>query len=256
MLFLVLGVFEMSFIPEAVEYHIPWVSTTLLMSGITWGIIGTVSVTASRKIVRVPRGIQNFVEFLLETIYSLADKVIGEKASNYYPLLVGIFLYIFLGNLIGLVPGFSSPTADINTTASLAIVIFIYYNAQGIREKGVINYFKHFMGPPLAWYLSPINGLIFIIEIIGHFARPLSLAVRLFGNIFAKEVLLAILALLIVTFMGLPSLSLRYSLTIVPLLLRPLIILLGVLVSMIQAFVFLILSVIYVAGAVQQEEHH
>lgn len=246
----------MSFIPEAVEYHIQGLPTPVLMSAATWGIIGTISIAASRKLSVIPKGIQNFTEFLLETIYSVADKVIGDKAQKYYPLLVGIFLYIFFGNLIGLVPGFSSPTASLSTTAALAIVIFIYYNAQGIREKGFVNYFKHFMGPPLPWYLSPINGLIFVIEIIGHFARPLSLAVRLFGNIFAKEVLLGILALLIVVFMGLPEAALRYSLTAAPLLLRPLIILLGVLVSMIQAFVFLILSVIYVAGAVQHEEYH
>lgn len=246
----------MSFIPEAVEYHIHGLPTPMLMSVATWGIIGAVSAAAAQRIAFIPKGAQNFMEFLLEMIYSLADKVIGEKAGKYYPLLVGLFLYIFFGNLIGLVPGFSSPTASLSTTAALAIVIFIYYNAQGIREKGVVTYFKHFMGPPLPWYLSPINGLIFVIEIIGHFARPLSLAVRLFGNIFAKEVLLGILALLIVVFMGLPEAALRYSLTAAPLLLRPLIILLGVLVSMIQAFVFLILSVIYVAGAVQHEEYH
>lgn len=228
----------------------------MLMSAATWGVIGAVSVAASKKIVFIPKGVQNFVEFLLEMIYSLADKVIGEHASKYYPLFVGIFLYILFGNLIGLIPGFSSPTASLSTTAALAIVIFIYYNAVGIREKGVIAYFKHFMGPPLPAYLFPINLLIFVIEIIGHFARPLSLAVRLFGNIFAKEVLLGILALLIVVFMGLPEATLRYSLTAAPLLLRPLIILLGVLVSLIQAFVFLILSVIYVAGAVQHEGNH
>lgn len=246
----------MSFIPEAVEYHIKGMPTPILMSLATWGVIGSISIAAARNLNRAPKGVQNLTEFLLETVYSTADKIIGSHSEKYYPLLAGIFFYIFFGNLIGLIPGFSSPTASLNTTAALAIVIFIYYNAQGIREKGVLAYFKHFMGPPLPVYLAPINVLIFFIEIIGHFARPLSLAVRLFGNIFAKEVLLAILALLIVVFMGLPDATLRYSLTAAPLLLRPLIILLGVLVSMIQAFVFLILSAIYVAGAVQQEEHH
>ncbi len=245
----------MSFIPEAVSFHTT-IPTPLIMSWATWGLIGGMSIAARQKLSFIPRGAQNFVEFILESVYSLADSVIGPKARYYYPLLTGIFFYILFGNLIGLVPGFSSPTATLNTTAALAIVVFLYYNAQGIRQHGLLKYLERFMGPPLPWYLTPISVLIFMIEVIGHFARPLSLSVRLFGNIFAKEVLLGILSLLIVVFMELPEISLRLSLTAAPLLLRPLIIVLGVLVSLIQAFVFLTLTTIYVAGAVQQEEHH
>ena len=88
----------MSFIPEAIEYHLYGLTTPMLMSAATWGVIGAVSVAASRKISFIPRGAQNFTEFLLEMIYSLADKVIGEQARKYYPLFVGIFLYILFDN--------------------------------------------------------------------------------------------------------------------------------------------------------------
>lgn len=241
----------MSLVPESVELRGP-VPTLLLMAWVTWGGIAVLSLLARRPLAIIPRGIQNLFEALCEMVFDVADAAIGAEARRYYPLFLGIFLFVFFGNLLGLVPGFSSPTSTLNTTAALAVVVFVYYNYQGVRQHG-LAYLQHFMGPPLPWYLFPINALIFCIELIGHVARPLSLAIRLFGNIFAKEVLLGILAYLIIVFLGLPNPLMRYSLAMGPLLLRPAIILLGVLVSVIQAFVFLILSVIYVAGAVHVE---
>ncbi|MBI3292085.1 MAG: F0F1 ATP synthase subunit A [Elusimicrobia bacterium] len=241
----------MSLVPEAIELHGP-IPPLLVMSWIAWGGIGVLSLLARWPLAIIPRGIQNLFEALCEVVFDLADAAIGPEARRYYPLLLGIFLFVFFGNLLGLVPGFASPTSALNTTAALAVVVFVYYNYQGVRQHG-LGYLKHFMGPPLPWYLFPINALIFCIELIGHVARPLSLAIRLFGNIFAKEVLLGILAYLVLVFLGLPNPVMRYSLAAGPLLLRPAIILLGALVSLIQAFVFLILSIIYVAGAVHVE---
>ena len=253
----------MSIVPESIEFNIPLpgflfhgrhLDPSLLMGWVAWGLIALFSVFAARGGRLVPHGVQNLFELTSGLVLDLADSAIGHDASDYYPLFLGVFFYVLLGNLIGLVPGLSSPTASLNTTAAIAIVVFVYYNVQGLRRNGW-GYIKHFMGPPLPWYLFPISMLIFVIEIIGHCARPMSLAIRLFGNIFAKEVLLGILALLVVIFLRIPNPFLRFSLASGPLILRPLIILLGLLVSAIQAFVFLILSVIYVAGAVQTEHH-
>jgi F-type H+-transporting ATPase subunit a len=146
-----------------------------------------------------------------------------------------------------------SPTSDLNVTTSLAVAIFIYYNVQGLRRHG-IKYFAHFFGPPLPWYFFPLRLLLFLIEVISHLARPFSLALRLFCNIFSKEILLGLLALLAVKFFFGQG-QIERGLTIVPLLLRPFIILLGLMIGFIQALIFTVLSIAYVAGAVRTEEH-
>lgn len=239
----------MTVLPEAIEYHIAHLPTVTLMSIITFLILGIFSWIAKRYWRMVPSGVQNLAEWTLGFIYDLADEIIGPTAAVYYPLLVGLFLFIFTGNILGLIPGFNSPTANLNTTAALALIVFFYYHYQGVRAQGW-HYFKHFTGP--IWWLAP---LMIPIEIIGHLARPLSLAFRLFGNILAKEVILTILAMLITTFL-LSGGLIQKSLTLLPLILRPAIILLGTLVSLIQAGVFLILTTIYIAGAVRMENEH
>ena len=243
----------MSILPEAVEYHLP-VNSLLAMSWVTWLVMLALSIPLIRRISRqAPSGLQSFWEFVFEKIFDLADGMIGPEAGRYYPLFVGVFCYVLFGNLLGLIPGFSSPTSTLNTTVALAAVVFVYYNYQGIRQGGT-DYLKHFCGPVIKWYAVPLMILFVFIEVIGHLARPVSLAVRLFGNILAKEVLLGILALLMVVFSGLPGTGLKLMLFPAPLLLRPLIVVLGTLVSVIQAGVFTILTMIYVAGAVQL--HH
>lgn len=249
----------MSVIPESVEFNIPYLTEHVIMSLLNWLIIGFLCWLGSRKRQLIPGPIQNFIEFILQTIYGLADSVIGPKAKNYYPLFAGVFFYILFGNIMGVIPGLISPTSTLNTTVALAVIVFIYYNFQGLREGGV-NYISHFFGQidlsgvpvllrPFMAVLSYV--IIPLIEIISQFARILSLSVRLFGNIFAKELLLSVLALLTIIFIALPNPVLKISLTLVPLVLRPGIILLGVLVGLIQATVFLVLTIIYIAGAVQ-----
>ncbi len=244
----------MSIVPEAVEYHIANIPTSLLMTWFVWLILFVISFITIRSNRTIPKPLQNISELLLSFVYQFADNAIGRESYRYYPLFVGIFMFILASNLIGLIPGFMSPTSDPHVTVGLALVSFVYYNIQGFRKHG-LKYLRHFFGPPLPWYLSPINVLMFVIEIISNLARPFSLAIRLFCNIFAKEVFLGLLALLIVTFITGPD-FLTKSLTIAPLLLRPAIILLGVMVGFIQAMIFLVLSIAYVSGAVQSEEHH
>ena len=156
-------------------------------------------------------------------------EITGPEGRAFFPFIATIFLYILLCNLIGLIPGFFSPTANINTTLSLAICTFILTHIIGIKFHGA-KYIKHFFGP--VWPMAPI---MIMIELIGHFARVMSLSVRLFGNIFGKEKVLGI-------FFALAGLYLA-----------PLpILFLGILVSIIQAVVFMLLSIVYFAGAMEE----
>jgi F-type H+-transporting ATPase subunit a len=202
----------------------------------------------------VPRRLQAVLEMGLGFVYDLVESVAGPEGRRYFPLFVGLFLYIFVGNLMGLVPGLTAPTSNLNITASLAIVVFLSTHYFGIRSRGVVGYFKHMMGD-VPWWLKPF---MLIIEMISHLARPLSLSFRLFGNMMAKEVLLGVLAMLVVIF--LPSKSLmQKALTAGPFLVLPFIYLLGMLISFIQAFIFTILAIFYVGSAVEVqhgvEEH-
>jgi F-type H+-transporting ATPase subunit a len=166
---------------------------------------------------------------IVETLEDFMVEITGPEGRFFFPYIATIFLYILICNLIGLVPGFYSPTADTNTTLSMALCTFVLTHAIGIKYHGM-KYIKHFLGP--VWWLSP---LMLVLELIGHFARIISLTVRLFGNIFGKEKMLGVL-------FGL------WGLYLVPL---P-ILFLGILVSLIQAVVFMLLSIVYFSGAMEE----
>ncbi|MBI5573566.1 MAG: F0F1 ATP synthase subunit A [Elusimicrobia bacterium] len=240
----------MQIVKEAIEYHIPHIPTTILMSLTAWFVIFVFFILAVRKISLIPSGLQNFFEMIFEGIFNLADEIIGNEAKKYYPLFLGIFFFIFVSNILGIVPGLISPTGNINVPISLAIIVFIYYNLQGF-VKYKIGYLKHFIVPGLPVWMFPVNILIFFIEIISQFVRPFSLSLRLFCNVFAKETLLGVLGVLVITFFSLPGLL--KSIVIMPVFLRPFIIILAVLIGLVQALIFLILSIIYVGGAVKSE---
>ncbi len=240
----------MQIVKEAIEFHIPHIPTPVLMTIIVWFVIFVLSVLAARKIAIIPKGMQNFLEMVFEQIFGLADTIIGEDAKKYYPLFLGIFFFIFISNILGVIPGMMSPTSNINIPVSLAIIVFIYYNVQGFF-KYKISYLKHFIIPGLPLWMFPVNILIFFIEVISNFVRPFSLSLRLFCNVFAKETLLGVLGGLIITFYLLPGMS--KTILIMPLFLRPVIILLALLIGLVQALIFLILSIIYVGGAVKSE---
>jgi F-type H+-transporting ATPase subunit a len=183
----------------------------------------------ARGIQMLPRKGQNLLEITIETLENFMVDITGPEGRAFFPFIATIFLYIFLCNLIGLVPGFFSPTANINTTLSMALCTFVLTHAIGIKFHGV-DYIKHFLGP--VWALAP---LMLIIEGIGHLARVMSLTVRLFGNIFGKEKILGVL-------FGL------WGFYMVPL---P-ILFLGILVSFIQAVVFMLLAIVYFTGAMEE----
>jgi len=240
----------MSIVKEAVEYHIPYLPVVALMSIVVWGIVFAVSLLASRKISVYPKGAQNIAEMIFEKIFALADAAIGEEAYRYYPLFLGIAFFIFISNILGTIPGFISPTSNPNVCIGLAVTVFFYYNFQGIL-KYKLKYLKHFYIPGLPLWMAPVNVLVFFIEVISHFVRPFSLAIRLFCNIFSKEALLSFLAFLIASFIA--SGGIEKYIAVMPFLLRPAVILLAFLLGLVQTLIFLILSIVYIAGAVKSE---
>ena len=196
-----------------------WVVMVIL---IVLGIVGAKSVTL------VPSKLQNVLEIVISGIEEFTIDITGEEGRWLFPLLATVFIYIFFCNIMGLLPGFFPPTANLNTTLSCALVVVLFTHVIGIKYHGA-KYIKHFLGP--VWWMIP---LILPIEIIGHLARILSLSFRLFGNMMGHELVLAILFMLAGLFFApLP------------------IMVLGIFVALVQAFVFYLLSVMYFTGAIE-----
>ncbi len=193
-----------------------------------------VSMRASKNLRAVPYGMQNIMEAYLGGVISMGKDVIGEKlARKYLPLVATIGIFVFIANVVGIIPGFESPTSNINVTIVLALTVFIYYNYEGIREKGVIHYFAHFMGP-----VKVLAPLMFPIEIVSHISRIISLSFRLFGNIKGDDLFLWVLLMLAPWLVPLPAyLLLSFS-------------------AILQTFVFMILTYVYLAGALAVDEDH
>ncbi len=210
---------------EQLQLH---VGEHVLYTWLVMLILLVVALVAGRNVKRIPGGLQNLLEVVVEGISNLAEETMGPKGKPYFPLVATLALFILVSNLIALIPGFAPPTANLNTNAALALTVFAMTHIVGLKEHG-IKYVKHFMGP--IWWLAP---LIFVIEIVGHLARPLSLSLRLFGNMYGHEIVLMI-------FLGL-----------VPFLLPVPMMLMGVLVAFIQTFVFTLLAMIYIAGAIEE----
>lgn len=177
-----------------------------------------------------PGRAQHLAEMFNEFISNQSEEIIGHGSETFTPYLASIFLFILVGNLIGLIPTLESPTGEVTATLGLALVTFFYYNAHGLRAQGVWGYIKHFMGPVwwLAWLLLPI-------ELISHLARVMSLSVRLYANIFAGDMVTAL-------FFG-----------IMPVGLPVIFLLLHLAVSFLQAYIFTLLTTIYLQGAVSHE---
>lgn len=167
---------------------------------------------------------RNFFDIVAERLYGLCENVMGEHAAEqFFPVIATLFIFIFSCNLIGLVPGLLPPTENMNVTLAAGIFVFLYYNYHGLRANG-LAYLKHFMGP--VWYLAP---LMLVIELVSHIFRPVSLALRLRGNMMGDHAVLGVF------------------LSLVPYQLIPVIFYgLGVFVSFIQAFVFCLLTMVYI----------
>ena len=187
---------------------------------------------ATRNLQIVPRGCQNVMESVIDGILSIGSDVIKpELAKKYLPLTGALAIYIFFANMIGIVPGFESPTDNVNQTLVLAVVVFIYYHFEGIRVNGVVHYFAHFAGP-----VKILAPLMFPIEVISHISRIISLSFRLFGNIKGDDLFLAVLLMLAPWIVPLPAFALlTFS-------------------ALLQAFIFMILTYVYLAVAVTLEE--
>jgi F-type H+-transporting ATPase subunit a len=192
-------------------------------------------VVRSRLSVEHPGSLQVALEDFITAFQGLLADFVGPKGPNYLPLVVSIFVVIWLSNLSGLVPGLMAPTSNLNVTLGCAITVWTYYHFQGFKEQGVVAYLKHFAVPPG----SPVvmAPLMLIIELIGHAARVLSLSLRLFGNIFGEELVIIILASLVPFIVPLPMMFL------------------GLLTGTLQALIFAILTMVYLGGAVAVEHH-
>lgn len=200
----------------------------VVYSWVVMGILVVVSYLGAKTLQMIPSKGQNVLEAIVGGIEEFMIGVTGEEGRWLFPLAATIFIYIFICNLVGLIPGFFPPTASLNTTLSCALVVVVFTHIIGIMYHG-ISYIKHFMGP--VWWMVPI---IFPIEIIGHVARILSLSFRLFGNMMGHELVLAILfALAGAFFAPLPIMAL------------------GIFVALVQAFVFFLLTIMYFSGAME-----
>lgn len=220
------------------KLHIAQHVLTFFSVGVLFLLVGVLyrSKSSNIKNIAIPdRGItfRNIVEAIGQFVYNLARNIMGEEqAKRYYSVIVLLFSFIFINNLIGLIPGFLPPTDNFNTTLALGIFVFIYYNYQGIKEQGIVGHIKHFMGP--VWYLAI---LIFPIELISHAVRPLSLGLRLKGNMEGDHLVLSIFSNLVPYIVPIPFYVI------------------GLFVCFMQAFVFTLLTMVYISLATAHHDH-
>ena len=198
-------------------------------------IVLIVAKMATSSMQLVPRGTQNLLEAYLDGIVSMGRDVMGsdELARKDLPLVATIGLIVLTSNVIGIIPGFEAPSSSLNLTLCLALCVFLYYNFEGIRTQGVIKYFAHFMGPNK--FLAP---LMFPIEIVSHLSRIVSLSFRLFGNIKGDDLFLMVVLSLAPWVAPLPAFALLTFM------------------ALLQTFIFMILTYVYLAGAVVVSEEH
>jgi F-type H+-transporting ATPase subunit a len=209
---------------EQMEQHV-------IMALIVLIVVPIIFTVFAKKPSLIPTPIQNVFEIYIEFIDNLIKENMGEKGRKYFPLIASIGLFVFFGNLLGIIPGLESPTANLNTTMALALLVFFIYNFEGIRENG-IGYFKHFLGP------VPKMALVFvIIELLSHLSRPVTLALRLFANMTGGELISVVL------------------ITLVPFLIPMPVMLIHLIAVFLQTYVFVVLTTVYIAGAITHAEH-
>ena len=205
--------------------------------------------TAYRKRSLIPGPAQNLMEWIVEVLTNMVVSILGERGRKLVPFIGTLFLYIFCMNLLGLIPGMFSSTSKLNTTLALAICVFLYVQFTGLRNFGIIGYVHHMAGSPksvVEWCLVPLN---LPLHIIGELAKPVSLSLRLFGNISGEDMLLAIFATLGVTILSFIPVPIGLPLH-VPF------IFLALLTSFVQALVFSLLATIYFSLMTHQEEEN
>jgi F-type H+-transporting ATPase subunit a len=212
---------------DVIPKHVVMETIVLLVLIALFGFLRT------RLSVERPGGLQQAFELFVEFVNDQLEENIGHEGHKYLNIIGTFAIFIVFCNLLGLVPGLSSPTSNVNVPAGCAVMVFLYYQFQGFKKQGVVNYLKHFMGP--VWWLAP---LMIPIELISHFARPATLTIRLFANIMAEELVVVIFFSLIHWFVPLPFMAF------------------AIFGGLLQAFIFCILAMVYLGGAVATEEHH
>ncbi len=208
---------ENHYIPEQVTY-------TLFV----FVILVLLSVLATRRLAVYPGQTQNVMEVIIGGFDGLLNEIMGDNGRKFFPLVATIGLFILFSNLLGIIPGFESPTSNINTNAAMAIIVFLSTHVVGLKEHG-LKYFKQFLGP--VWWLIP---LMLPIEVISHISRPFSLTFRLFGNIKGEDIVLLVVLFLVPWFVPLP------------------VFILMIFTSLVQTLVFMLLTMMYIAGAMEE----
>lgn len=200
-------------------------------SWICMAVLFILAFIVRRRLTLVPGRLQNVFEAIVDTIENFVCGSMGEAGRKFVPLLAGIFIYIFSMNIMGLIPGLDAPTANLNTTVCMALFVLVFYNAVGLW-KWKAHYVHHFTGP--SKFLVP---LMFPLEIVSHLSRPVSLSLRLFGNIRGEEIVMILFFVMAPILGTIPIYALF---------------LLG---KTMQAFVFFILTMVYIKGALEAPEH-
>ena len=208
---------------------IPGIPVYWTMTIIVMGLILSAAFIVGRNLRVVPTGIQSFFELIFIMTEYFLKEIIGEEGGIYLPLIASFAVFVLFSNLIGSIPGFTSPTATIDTTAVLALIVFFLSHIVGIK-KHKAKYIKKFLGP-----LIIIAPIMIIIEIMSALSRPFSHALRLFANIFAEEFMVTVLLFLLPW--GIPAIMMYMQ----------------VFTDLMQAFVFYLLAIIYIALSIEEE---
>ncbi len=211
----------------------------IMMSMMIIVFLGIFSFVATRKLKKIPTGLQAFLEIVVEALDNFVKSILGKMSDKFLPFIGSLFLYILIMNLIGQIPGFHSPTTSYNTTLALTLLVFIATQYYGLKHNGPVKYVKHMFGEPK--WMAPMQ---FPLHLLQEFlTRPLSLSVRLFGNLMGQHTVLAI-------FIGFSPLLLGF----IPIPIQFPFVLLDMLLASLQAFIFAFLASFYIAGAIGEKD--
>lgn len=220
----------------------------VIYSAVLIALLSFLFYRATRKMELIPGKLQNFVEAIVEGLDGFVKGVIGPEGRKFVPFLGTLGLYVYTMNIFGLIPFMKSPTSVLNTTLAMAICVFVYVQWTGIRANGIGGFLRHLAGDPkdvVGWGMVP---LMMPLHVIGELAKPLSLSLRLFGNIMGEELLLAVFAGLGVALLAFTHLPIGFPLHLP-------FVFLGLLTTAIQATVFTLLSTIYISLVLPHHDH-
>ncbi|HNV86500.1 MAG TPA: F0F1 ATP synthase subunit A [Candidatus Omnitrophota bacterium] len=223
----------------AVEFLHHW--ENIFFSALVAVLIGATGFIAAKRSALVPCGIQNLFEFAVEGLDNFICGILGKNGRQFTPFIGTLFIYIFLMNVAGIIPGLKSPTSSFGITFPLGLVVFFYVQYTGIRKLGLLKYLGHLSGDPQNFIGFLLVPLMLFLHVVGELVKPLSLSLRLFGNIWGEDVLISV-------FVGMGG---RFFIPIhVPFLF------LALLTSFVQATVFCLLATIYISLMLPHEEEH